>query len=62
MAYVSSSFLVTKDVIMTVLLLLEIIYVFAFFLDFIRLYYLLKYFRFMSNLREVCILPINSTI
>ena len=36
MAEVSSSFLVIKDVIMTALTLLKIIYVFANFLDFIR--------------------------
>ena len=61
MADPASSFFKTNDDMMTSLLLLNIIYVLANFLDFIRPYYL-RIFRFMSTMREIWILQINSTI
>ena len=59
MADTSSSLLVLNNVIVTSLLLLKVIYMLANFLI-LTLYYL-GFFCLMCTLREIWILPINST-
>lgn len=57
------AFSVTNDVIMKSLTLSKIIYVLSNFLDFIRDFYHLNIFRFMSTLKEIWrILQISATI
>ena len=54
-------YLVINDIIMTLLLLFKIIFVLANFLKLSKTLRF-KYFRFISSLREIWILPINSAI